>query len=425
MAEIRPFTALRYAEGTDLAAVTCPPYDVLSPEEKQALQDRSPHAAARLILPTGEGDARYQNAADLLADWTGSGALREDATPGLYVTRTEFTEPGGDGTFRRHRLGLVCLLRLHGYADRVVLPHERTLSRPKEDRLKLLRATQANVESIMGLVDDQGGALYDLLAAATRGEPLADFTGDDHQRHTLYKVEDAAAVRALAEKVAPAHVYIADGHHRYETSVAYAQETGTLGKDAPEAFILATLSSLADPGLAVLPTHRLVKDTPPDLLHTLFAHLEPLFDVRDAQPEDVESRLRLSVQNQPVFGLALPSGHLYQLTLRAGTDPESALPADIHPALRPLEAVLLQHLVLGPALGISASEVATTDRMGYTRSFDEAVRKVHDGEYDVALLLGRPPVTAVRDVSLAGEVMPQKSTYFYPKLLSGLVMRRF
>ena len=154
MAEIRPFAAIRYADGTDLAAVTCPPYDVLSPTERQALIERSPHATARLILPEGDGEAKYRTAADLWNSWLRDGVLREDVAPGFYVTRTEFTEPGSHG-LRRSRLGLACLLRLYDYADRQVLPHERTLSKPKEDRLNLLRASKANFESIMGLVEDR------------------------------------------------------------------------------------------------------------------------------------------------------------------------------------------------------------------------------------------------------------------------------
>lgn len=425
MAEIRPFAALRYADGIDLAAVTCPPYDVLSPAERQALQDRSPYAAARVILPNGEGDSRYSNAAALLEDWEQTGKLKQDETPALYVTRTTFIEPGSAGGAPKHnRLGLVCLMRLYPYADRVVLPHERTLSKPKEDRLKLLRATRGNVESIMTLVDDEQSEIYALLEKAASGTPLAQFDGDDDQTHTLYRIDDATAAE-LMEKIGDACIYIADGHHRYETSVAYAEETGTLGTDAPEAFLLTTLSSMADPGLCVLPTHRLVKDTPKDLLNTLFSKLEPIFDVRDTTREDLESRLRLTVANQPVFGLALPSGHFYQLTLRSDVNPDEVLPADIDPSLRSLEVVLLQYLVLEKALGIPAADVATTDRLAYTRSFDEAVQKVHDSEFDIALLLGRPAVTGVRDVSLANEVMPQKSTFFYPKLVSGLVLRKF
>ncbi len=423
MAQIRPFAAVRYAQNLDLAAVTCPPYDVLSDAERRALIDRSPYATVRLILPEGEGDAKYRTAAELWALWQREGVLREDPAPGLYVTRTEFAEPGAPG-LRRHRLGLVCLLRLHEYADRVVLPHERTLSRPKEDRMNLLRATGANFESIMVLVEDEQKDFYHRLEAATQAAPLADFTGDDAQRHTLWRVDDPADAERLASLVAPEPVYIADGHHRYETSVAFARETGALGADRPDAFLLTTLLSFADPGLALLPTHRLVRGTPPDRLASLFRHLEEHFDVQEVGMDDVLSRLRLAVQNQPAFGLVLRSGTVYQVTARDASALDAALPQDLPPSLRRLDVVILQHLVLDQVLGIPAAEVATTDRLAYTRSAEDAVRGVEQGDFDVALLLGRPPVGAVRDVSLAGEVMPQKSTFFYPKLLSGLVMRR-
>jgi uncharacterized protein (DUF1015 family) len=424
MAEIRAFEALRYAEDVDLAAATCPPYDVLSSAERQRLFDRSPHATVRLILPEGDGDTKYTNAADLLKAWRAEGVLRTDPTPALYVTRTEFSEPGME-EIRHARLGLIALLRLHEYADRVVLPHERTLTGPKADRLNLLRATQANVESIMTLVDDEDSALYREMEAATKNAPLADFTGDDNQRHTLYAITDPDAIARITALVAPKHIYIADGHHRYETSVNYARETGALGTDAPEAFLLATICSHADPGLVVLPTHRLIKGTPSDAKASLFQHLERIFDVQTVDRADLEGRLALHIENQPVFGMILPSGTVYQLTLRDLSAIEPFLPAEIPAPLRSLEPVLLQHLILAPAFALPADQVATTDRLAYTRDVNEAIQRVESGEFDAAFLLGRPAVTAVRDASLADAVMPQKSTFFYPKLLSGLVLRSF
>lgn len=423
MPEIRPFAAVRYAQDADLPAVTCPPYDVLSPEERRALIDRSPHATARLILPEGEGDAKYANAARLWEEWRQGGILQQDATPGFYVTRTEFTEPGAHDGLRQHRLGLVCLLRLHEYADGMVRPHEHTLSRPKEDRLSLLRATHANFESIMALVEDADRAFHAALEAATALPPLADFTEDDGQRHTLYKIENPQNVASVADFLRARPVYIADGHHRYETSVAYAQETGALGADRPEAFLLTTISSFADPGLALLPTHRLVRGTSEAALASLFRHLGEHFDVHEIDLGDLEGRLRLRVANQCAFGLVMPTGTVYLVAARDASRLDADLPTDLEPSLRRLDVTILQHLVLDRVLGIPAAETATTERLAYTRDDAEAVRRVHAGEFDLALLLGRTPVEAVRDVSDAGAVMPQKSTFFYPKLLSGLVLR--
>lgn len=421
MALLRPFRAVRYADSSVLPAATCPPYDVLSPAERQALIERSPVATARLILPEGEGDARYAHAADLWQTWRSAGVMVNDSAPALYVTRTEFTRP--DTGEQQTRLGLVGALRLHRYEDRVVLPHEHTLSKPKADRLSLLRATHANFESIMLLADDTDQSLYHLMDAATGGAPVAAFVGDDDQGHTLWAVTDEAAVGALAARLAPHPVYIADGHHRYETSVAYAEETGALGREQPEAFLLATLLSSADPGVALLPTHRLVKDVPADLLGNVQSNLGELFDVRETSLEEMEARLRTpSATNQPVLGLMLRSG-LYELTSRDWPTTEAALPAGIAPSLRGLDVTLAQHLILDRALGLPASETATTDRLAYTRDTKEAVARVQAGEFDAAVLLGHTPAKAVFDVSDANEVMPQKSTFFYPKLLSGLVLR--
>ena len=423
MAEIRAFHALRYAPPTDLAQVTCPPYDVLSPAARRALLDRSPHATAHLILPEGDGDTRYPHAAALLDTWLREQVLVEDTTPGLYVTRTEFSQPGSDT--RSHRLGLMALLRLHEYADRVVLPHEHTLTGPKADRRKLLEATQANIESIMALVDDETGAVYAALSRATTGEPLAHFAGDDGQTHTLYKIDDPAQIAELTALLAPAPVYIADGHHRYETSVAHARDLGALGTDRPEAFLLATVSTFSDPGLVVFPTHRLIRNTPPQLLHSLFVQMAHLWEVHKTDLADLEGRLRVGIGNQPVFGLVLSEKEVYQITARAPDALQSSLPADLPPCLRELDVVTLQFLVLEQAFGLPADETATTDRLAYTRDADEAYALVQSGAFDAALLLPYPDAACVREVSLAGEVMPQKSTFFYPKLLSGLVMRKF
>ena len=426
MAQIRPFRAVRYADDARLPTATCPPYDVLSPAERRALIERDPHATARLILPDGDGDAKYAHAAHLWQTWRSEGVLRADAEPAFYVTRTEFTLPGTEGVSgaaRQTRLGLIAALRLHKYEDRVVLPHEHTLSRPKEDRLKLLGATRANFESIMLLADDADKTLYGLLEEATRREPIADFDGDDHQRHTLWAITDPAAQNALADRLRPYPLYIADGHHRYETSVAYADQIGRMGSDAAEAFLLVTILSSTDPGVALLPTHRLVKGVPTDRLTSLFRHLGELFDVHEVEIADLEGRLRHPLPGQPVFGLALGSGTIYQIAARDWPTVEAALPDGLAPSLRRLDVTLAQHLILDRMLGLPASETATTDRLAYTRDAREAVKRARDGEFDVAVLLGHTPARAVFDVSDANQVMPQKSTFFYPKLVSGLVLR--
>ncbi len=427
MAEIRPFRAVRYADDTRLPTATCPPYDVLSPAERRALIERDPHATARLILPEGDGDAKYAHAAHLWQSWRSENVLRTDPVPAFYVTQTEFMLPGTNGVSgaaRQSRLGLIAALRLYPYSDRVVLPHEHTLSRPKEDRLKLLGATRANFESIMLLAGDADKTLYALLEKATEdAPPLADFTGDDHQHHTLWAINDQAVQNALADRLRPYPLYVADGHHRYETSVAYAEEAGALGTDRPEAFLLATVLSSADPGVALLPTHRLVKGVPADLLGSLFRHLGELFDVHEVELADLEGRLRHPLPGQPVFGIALGSGTTYQVCVRDWPTVEAALPDGLPPSLRSLDVTLAQHLVLDRMLGLPASETATTDRLAYVRDAHEAVKRVHDGEFDAALLLGHTPARAVFDVSDTNQVMPQKSTFFYPKLVSGLVLR--
>jgi uncharacterized protein (DUF1015 family) len=219
---------------------------------------------------------------------------------------------------------------------------------------------------------------------------------------------------ALAARVAPPPLYIADGHHRYETSVAYADQLGRLGSDAPEAFLLATILSSADPGVALLPTHRLVKNVPADRLTSLFRHLGELFDVHEVDLADLEGRLRHPLPGQPTFGIALASGTVYQVCVRDRPTVEAALPDGLAPSLRHLDVTLAQHLILDRTLGLPASETATTDRLAYTRDAREAVKRVHDGEFDAAVLLGNTPARLFSTCPTRTRSCRKKARFFIP-----------
>lgn len=435
MAEILPFRGLFYDTAkVELAKVIAPPYDVIAPEEQAALYAASPFNVVRIILNRAEpGDDEgtnnaYARAAGFLHNWLASGILREDDSPALYLYRQEFTHPA-DGT-RRARTGLFCALKLEPYAAGVVLPHEETRTRAKEDRLRLMRATRANPEPIFGLYEDPEGALARTLNPdpETSAPKLRAMVNGD--LHHVQRIGDPATIAFAQMFLHDRRVWIADGHHRYETALTYQKESRESRVEGRESehgrlsdYILIVLTAFEDPGLVVLPTHRLVRNIPPDRLEALRHRLERHFMVETVALEDLPTRMAAGpVQGAHRFGTVLREG-AWVLTLRD----EAAMEAEgkgHSAAWKRLDVSILQTLVLDRSLGIPAESLATTSNVGYTRDREEAVAAVRSGDWQAAFLLNLPTADEVRRVAAAGDRMPPKSTFFYPKLWSGLLMRR-
>jgi uncharacterized protein (DUF1015 family) len=429
MAEIMPFKGVYYnTDRVELDRVVGPPYDVLNADQQAALYAESPYNFVRIMLNQaeagdGSGSNPYMRAAGFLNDWLASGVLMEDAAPALYLYRQEFTNPA-DGR-RYTRSGLFCALKLEPYSAGVVLPHEETRTKAKEDRLNLMRATSANPEPIFGLYEDEQGeldTLYDRIAAGT---PFLEVhSGGD--THRVWRVDDRAAIERAQTFLSTRRVWIADGHHRYETGLAYgdehrAQEPGS--DPRPYDYLLIVLTSFTDPGIVVLPTHRLVKNVPGSRIAELYLQLERYFDIEPVHPDKLAERM----QGNPAegvhrFGL-LMRDKAWVLTLRDPSIMDSAVEGHAD-CWKQLDVSILQALVLERSLGIPATTLATTPDIGYTRDLDEAFERVSSGEYQIALLLNLPSAEEVRYVAAAGDKMPPKSTFFYPKLWSGLLMRR-
>jgi uncharacterized protein (DUF1015 family) len=366
MADVRPFHALRYAEPLD--AVVAPPYDVLNDDQLAWYRLRSPHSVVHLTRP---GDD-YQGAARLLADWQASGVLVREPEPGMYVHRTEF-----EG---RDRLDLVAVLRLVPYAERVVLPHELTHRGPKEDRLALLRATGTCLEPLWFLAEGLRG----LLEGAPAGQE--NVFVHEGERHTLRRITDPGWLEAVCRQLAAQPVLIADGHHRYETTLGYTQAVGG-GPDAAARFTLALLTDLADPGLVVLPTHRLLR------AGVAVTGGQPAGSLRET--------------------LAALRGRVAAGTYRAGEFQVLPLEGDV--------AVMeLHRQVIDNIMGRHSPE----ELLAYTRDPEEAVRWVDAGAGVAAFFLDAPDLAAVLKVAREGTTMPQKATYFYPKPPSGMVFHR-
>jgi uncharacterized protein (DUF1015 family) len=393
MAEIAPFAAWRYDAGQvgSMSDVIAPPYDVISPAEQAALYERSPYNVVRLIL--ARDAERADAAARTLRAWIDRGVLAQDAEPAVYLYSQHFTLP--DGRTRR-RDGVICRLRLEDFSRGVVRPHERTFPGPKRDRLALMRATGAYLSPIFGLYARPGEPLRELLGAADEPVVAAEVGGTGH---TLWKVSDAAAVGRLQAALAGETIFIADGHHRYETGLAYRDECDGRGDTR---WILACLANMEEEGLVVLPTHRLVR--PACVLDggALLAGVGGRFDV--------ETLAQNGTRPGGVIDVILPER---RLRLRP-TDVVRGAMAALPEAVRGLEVAVLREALLGP-LGIGS------EQLEFTHDDAEASAAVASGRAVAAFLVNPPSMAAVRAVCLSGEVMPEKSTYFYPKLADGLV----
>jgi len=428
MADISTFRGIRYREGIALDEVVAPPYDVLSAAQAKELRARSPYNAVHVDLPvppgTAAGDAAYAHAAELFRSWRDEGTLVRDELPGIAVIDQTYTGPDGR---ERTRRGFVARLHLASLEERVVLPHERTHAGAKVDRLRLYRATHADVSQIFLLFPDDDGAMDAALEAAAGGIPAAawrEARDGDGNGHRVATVTGAAAER-VAEGLRDRRLYIADGHHRYETALAYRDERRAAGDSSADT-LMVYLCSLSDPGLTVFPTHRLVRGITPLSLDELVAHVRPFFDVV-GEPVTGAEACRAMLEGLPgqadpgrVFGLYLPRAEAC-LTVRTREPAASVrLAADgFSSDAAGLSVTILHELLLREALGLEHDEAER--HVDYAKSVPDALAALDGGGYELGAFLNATLVDQVRAIADHGEVMPQKSTYFYPKLLTGLV----
>jgi len=425
MADIAPFTALRYdlARVGDAARVLAPPYDVIGEGERLDLEARHPQNVVRLELPRGDGDARYAAAARLLDAWVAEGVLRRDGAPAFYAYEQKFDWAGK--AYTRH--GFFAAVRLEPFERRVVLPHEHTLSGPKADRRKLIAATRAQFSQIFGLFRDAEGAAETELASATADAPSLDATTPDGIRHRLWGITDPQRQARLAAILRDKQILIADGHHRYETMLGLQNQLrapgAAPGRD-PADFTIMFLARAEDPGLLVLPTHRLVKDLAAFDPAALRAAASAAFEVSagpEATPEAIEARLGREGASRVVFAMRVPGeAQTTWFALRSIADLSALGP----PALRRLDVTVLHQVLLGPLLGIDGDAMARQAYLGYTHDGAEALARVASSDVQAAFLMNATKVREVLEACEAGFVLPQKSTYFQPKLATGLVMYR-
>lgn len=413
MAEVRPLRALRYEPTVAgaLGDVIAPPYDVIDADQRAALVARSPYNVVNVDLPEDpDGGDAYAHAARVLERWQAEGAVVRDEEPALWILRQSYTGPDGRALTRQ---GFLARVRVTDYGAGRIRPHERTHPGPKEDRLRLTRATEANLSPIFSLYSDPQQRAWHALAPFAAGAPWAQATDDEGTRNELWRVTDADAIADVQAALADAELLIADGHHRYETARAYAEE---IGGEGDHRYVLMCLVALQDPGLTIFPTHRLVKDTTPAQQEALAQMLRADFDISET------GELAPGPAGGPL-SMGYIDAHFrrpFRLTLRDQQIAEDAL-ARHTPPYRRLDAAVLEALLLKGPLELTDDDISHLHRFGYARTARQARELVQSGEFDLAFVLRATPVEQVVEVASSGEPMPPKSTYFFPKLPTGLL----
>jgi uncharacterized protein (DUF1015 family) len=412
MAQVEPLLALHYNldKTGGLQDVVAPPYDVIDEQQREQLEQRSPYNVVRIDLP--RGDDPYQTAADTLSQWRDQQVVVPEDEPALWALAQDYTGPDGRATTRR---GFLARVRVEDYGAGRIRPHERTHPGPKEDRLRLTRATKANLSPIFSLFDDPQNAAWNALEPATEQAPWGEATDDDGTVNRMWRIAEADAIATVEDALGRTELLIADGHHRYETARVYAEE---IGGEGPHRYVLMCLVALQDPGLTVFPTHRLVRGLDS-------SKQEALADAigRDFQIEELGSKDDLTPRpgDDVRFGyIDARSRRPFMLRLLDQGIADAALKDHAEPYRR-LDTAVLEALILKGTLGMTDEDIDHLAGLGYARDSQNALELVESGEYDASFFMAPTPIEHVQAVAAEGESMPPKSTYFFPKVPTGLL----
>jgi uncharacterized protein (DUF1015 family) len=439
MAKIVPFRGIIYNQGKAGAIDTlvCPPYDIISPAEQQKLYRKSPYNVIRLEYgltspADGDEDNRYTRAAAVLEEWTRSQVLQEVREPAFFIYEMEYKSGKGVKRLR----GIICLVRLEDYNSGIIKPHETTLSGPKTDRMNLLRSCKATFSQIFSLFSDAPGNVAGILAKVTR-TPEMEVKHSDRVIHRIWSLNDKNDIASITRELADKHIFIADGHHRYDTALNYRNErrkaAGSFSGEEGFNYVAMFLAPLEDPALMILPAHRALFNLTDfnaqkfeDDLNKYFNIERIDFDKRSESKDllTVLDTMAHRADHAHVFGMRVKGEHSYYLlTLRNEADMDVLLPAK-SPAYRMLDVSILHHLIIDKLLGIKMETHKQGLNIEYIKDAGEADMRVHDNAAEIVFFMNPTKVQEVKDVATAGERMPQKATYFYPKLLTGLVMHK-
>ncbi len=431
MADVQPLRGIRYAGDVidNLAEVVTPPYDVISQEAQARFYARHPYNFIRLEFGQEEAkdstlNNRYTRAATTFAEWRKNGILRQEATPRYYLYQQQFTHNSQKYT----RTSLLARVRLEPWSAKVVLPHEHTMTKPKNDRLQLLRACATNFSPLMSMYNDPQGRMRRLLSAYAANAEV-QITDEANEEHRLQPITDPATLALIQDFFAERQLYIADGHHRYETALNYREEIREQRRHLDDSdatnFVLMALVDMDDPGLLALPTHRLLFGLKPDVIGSLGnKQLAQYFTVqsmdRATNSDVLLAELSQAGEEQPSLILSTNEGRWLLMLNERGK--RRMLESGHSAAWNDLDVAVTHTLLLEALLGIHAEDVTSGTHIRYTRDAEQALETVQSGAAQAALLLSATRVRQISEVALADDRMPQKSTYFYPKLISGLVM---
>jgi uncharacterized protein (DUF1015 family) len=423
MPEIRPFRGYLYNQAkVDLQNVVAPPYDVISPTQQEELYARSPYNIVRLIL--GKEENRYSSAAKHFLEWQDAGILVRGRKPAIYVLHQTFENSDGKSVTRK---GFIALCRLEEFHKKIVLPHEKTLAKPREDRLKLLKACNANFSQIFSLYSDPEKRIDSLLKVRTGSKPSVEVMFEN-VRNTMWIVEDGTIIEAVQNSLGDKQVLIADGHHRYETALAYrdfmkSRDPQYSGNE-PYDYVMMFFTNLDDEGLVIYPTHRIVHSLENFAGKAFLDRISEFFVCRDfKEPHALLAALASSSTRS--FGMLVKDDpHFYLITLKPTLSSGQVIKDTLPEEVKELDVTLLHSLILKDLLGISSEAQEQKLHIDYVKSEEEALSAVWRGKAQLAFLMNATKIGEVRRVARAGHTMPQKSTYFYPKLLSGLVINK-
>jgi len=436
LADIRPFHGVHYdlSQVKDLAKVLCPPYDVINPQIQQELYQRSDRNFVRIEfgreLPSDKStDNRYTRAAAALEKWLGQGILEVDKEPSIYVADHLFTHQGIG--FRRR--SICCLVKLEEWDRMIVRPHEGTLSRPKGDRLQLLWALQADTSPIMALYEDGEGMISSLLDGQTSGKPVLEADVGNGESHRLWPVADENIIGRIRACLNEQPLYIADGHHRYESALTYQRERRTTSssgvEEQPYDFVMMALVDFNDPGLVILPAHRLVRGLSTSALDGLMAGLKTCFAVEEMPLNKADTVTQINEllsesENEVKLVLyGLDRERLMLLTLRDFSKVSPMIPYFHSDIYQKLDVSIVDHVILGDFLGLTHEKIGAF--LDYTNDTLEAVNRVMEQEYQLAVIVNPVKPAVIKAIADSGDRMPRKSTYFYPKTPAGLVCYSF
>lgn len=424
MAEIKGYKGLRFncEKAGKIEELVCPPYDIISDQQREEYIKTNPHNIIRLELP--KGDDKYNKAAEILKDWLEKGILVKEDKPAIYIYEEEFTAYGE----RKAIKGIICRVKLEEFSKGIILPHEFTLSKAKEDRLNLMKATNCNFSQIYSLYMDGGKNTLGKIDSLSKSEPDIQLQDNDNVTHRMWIIKDEKAIADICSDFTDRKLYIADGHHRYETALNYRnylREQGLAKEGDACDYQMMMLVDMEHPGLVVFPTHRLVRNLDSFNAERVIDVCKEYFDVTEhSDINTIESTL-MELYNQGKKAYAFYcGGSSYKLLVLKDTNIIKKLLPNASTVTQQLDVTILHTLILEKIFGIDAENMAKQINLTYTKIFDEAISSVQQGNSQCAFILNPTRVSEIREVASNGEKMPQKSTYFYPKMITGLVMNQ-